>query len=90
MALASKPFDIFFLCKVPVLNLDNKYNEMALQGCNEAKGKWLTVVSRQEEGHDDYEIVQPIKPRIIPDAEMANLAIRRFDRDGLQRSYDHN
>jgi hypothetical protein len=57
LALASKPFDIFFLCKVPVLNLDNKYNEMALQGCNDAKGKWLMVVSRQEDGHDDYEII---------------------------------
>jgi len=57
LALASKPFDVFFLCKVPVLNLDNKYNEMALRGCEQAKGMWLTVVSRQEDGHDDYEII---------------------------------
>ena len=66
LALASKPFDVFFLCSVPCVNLDNKYNEMALKGCIEAKGKWLKIVSRQEEGHDDYAVAYPVSQEAFP------------------------
>jgi hypothetical protein len=37
LALASKPNDVFFLCHVPSQNLDNRYNETNLDGCNQAK-----------------------------------------------------
>ena len=30
LALATKPFDIFFLCHIPTRNLDNKYNATTL------------------------------------------------------------
>jgi len=56
LALATKPYDKFFLCHVPSQNLDNKYNETALLGCQQAKKFWVEVTSRREEGIDQYKI----------------------------------
>ena len=33
LALAAKPYNIFFLAHVPTVNLDNSWNESTLQGC---------------------------------------------------------
>jgi hypothetical protein len=57
LALASKPHDVFFFCLVPCVNLDNKFNETALKGCEDAKTTWVEAVSRKDQGHDDYQIV---------------------------------
>ena len=50
LVLASKPFDIFFLCTVPTQNLDGTWNASNLQGCLEAKDRWVMLVSRKAEG----------------------------------------
>jgi hypothetical protein len=44
LALASKPWDTFFLCMVPVTNLDNTFNKSALEGCEAAKTKGMTTI----------------------------------------------
>src|SRR5262249_31169623 len=56
LALATKPFDRFFLCHVPTQNLDNTFNETNLQGCLKAKTLWTELTSRKEEGVDAYKI----------------------------------
>jgi hypothetical protein len=56
LALASKPFDVFFLCHVPTQNLDNSFNETALQACELARAHWVQATSRKGEGVDQYKI----------------------------------
>jgi hypothetical protein len=56
LALASKPNDNFFLAHIPSQNLDNKWNESNLQGCEQAKRFWTTVTSLRETGVDGYKI----------------------------------
>src|SRR5262245_20535563 len=56
LALASKPFDIFFLCHVPSQNTDNSWNMSNLQACEQAKSLWVQATSRKEEGVDAYDI----------------------------------
>jgi hypothetical protein len=56
LALATKPFDAFFLCKVPSQNIDNAWNESNLKGCVLAKERWTQATSRRAEGVDGYKI----------------------------------
>ena len=56
LALATKPFDRFFLCHVPTQNLDNTFNETNLQGCLRATTLWTELTSRKEEGVDAYNV----------------------------------
>jgi hypothetical protein len=67
LALASKPFDVFFLCLIPCVNLDNKFNETAVRGCENAKTTWVEVVSRKDQGHDDYQIKPARNPKAFPE-----------------------
>jgi hypothetical protein len=54
LALATKPFDIFFLCHVPSQNLDNSWNVSVLSACEQAKRQWVQVTSRKAEGVESY------------------------------------
>jgi hypothetical protein len=54
LALASKPYDIFFFCIVPSQNLDNSWNATALKACETARTRWVQVSSRRPEGVDGY------------------------------------
>jgi hypothetical protein len=56
LALATKPGDVLFLCKVPTRNLDNTFNASNLMGCEQAKTLWTQVTSRSEEGVESYKI----------------------------------
>jgi hypothetical protein len=56
LALASKPFDIFFLCHVPTRNKDNSWNDSNLKACEQSKTFWALVTSRKEEGVEAYKI----------------------------------
>jgi hypothetical protein len=66
LALASKPYDRFFLCTVPSQNLDNQFNESNLRGCTLAKGVWTQATSRKDEGVDGYKIDFAIDPDAFP------------------------
>jgi hypothetical protein len=52
LTLASKPFDVFFLCYVPTCNLENSWNKSNLQACEVAKTRWTQATSRKAEGVD--------------------------------------
>jgi hypothetical protein len=54
LALASKPYDVFFLCHVPSQNLDNPWNETNLAACTQAIDRWTLVTSRKEENVEGY------------------------------------
>jgi len=56
LALATKPYDVFFLCRVPSRNLDNTWNMSNLQACEQATRRWVQALSRKEEGVDAYKI----------------------------------
>jgi hypothetical protein len=54
LALATKPFGVFFLCHIPSQNLDNAWNISVLSACEHAKTKWVQVTSRKAEGVESY------------------------------------
>jgi hypothetical protein len=56
LALATKPFDVFFLCQVPTRNAENDWNKSALEACAKAKEFWVQAISRKKEGVDKYKI----------------------------------
>lgn len=56
LALATKPYDVPFLCKVPSQNLDNTWNADNLRACDQAKDFWVQATSRKAEGIEGYKI----------------------------------
>src|SRR3974390_2524764 len=54
LALATKPYDVFFLCRIPTRNLDNPWNRDTFIGCENAKKLWTQVTSRKAEGVESY------------------------------------
>jgi hypothetical protein len=56
LALATKPYDKFFLCTVPSQNMDNNWNATSATACDKAKTNWTMATSRKEENIDAYKI----------------------------------
>jgi hypothetical protein len=56
LALASKPYDAFFLCHIPTQNTDNEWNMSNIAACAVAKTMWVRVTSRREENIDGYKV----------------------------------
>jgi hypothetical protein len=67
LALATKPYDNFFLCHVPSQRLDNPWNETNQRGCEQAKTLWTEVTSRREEGKDEYKIKTALDKDAFPE-----------------------
>jgi|SRR6516165_319489 len=67
LALATKPYDVFFLCQVPSQNLENPWNKSNLRACAQAKTRWTIATSRKAEGVEDYEIGRARNPKAFPD-----------------------
>jgi hypothetical protein len=98
LALATKPYDLFFLCHVPSQRLDNSWNETNLDGCLQAKTRWTQATSLKETGQEKYKISfskdpdafpQPTWPTQILDqlilVTFANCMIQRADHPALLR-----
>jgi hypothetical protein len=75
LALASKPYNKFFLCIVPSQNLDNRWNETALAGCIEAKARWVIVTSAAVEGLEGYKIRYARDAAAFPDPEWPSQSL---------------
>jgi hypothetical protein len=56
LVLATKPYDVFFLCHIPTRNEDNNWNASNLLACEQAKTAWVSASSRKEEGVEAYKI----------------------------------
>jgi hypothetical protein len=98
LALASKPYDRFFLCHVPVQNMENKWNQTNVQACQRAKTHWVMATSRKAEGVDAYKVdvardedtfPEPAWPtqslNDLIDVTFAGCMIEREDHPGLLR-----
>jgi hypothetical protein len=66
LALATKPFDVWFLCHIPTRNADNSFNASNLRACEQAKTLWVQVSSRKEEGVEAYKIDFARDPDAFP------------------------
>jgi hypothetical protein len=67
LALATKPYDIFFLCQVPCTNLDNSWNDSSLRACRQSQGLWTQASSRKEQGLENYKIEAAQDANAFPD-----------------------
>ena len=67
LALASKPLDVFFLCRIPTRNLDNPYNRDNVAGCEQAKTLWTQATSREQEGVEGYRLEKARDPDAFPE-----------------------
>lgn len=83
LALATKPYDVFFLCQVPSQNLDNAYNASNLKACEQAKTFWTQATSRREEGVEAYKVTftrddNPFPEPKWPSQSLAELIEKTF------------
>jgi hypothetical protein len=67
LALAAKPHDVFFLCRIPTRNLDNSWNRDNVAACEQAKKLWVQATSRGEEGVDGYLVQVARDPDAFPE-----------------------
>jgi hypothetical protein len=84
LALASKPFDIFFLCHVPTQNADNSWNVSNLSAIKQAKTQWVQATSRKAEGKECYKIDFAVDPDAFPEPRwptqsLGELILKAFD-----------
>ena len=56
LALATKPYDVFFFCRVPTQNIDNSWVSSNVMACMNAKERWVMVTSRKDEGVESYKV----------------------------------
>jgi hypothetical protein len=75
LALATRPFDVFFLCHVPTRNADNGWNESNLVACERAKTLWVQATSRKEEGVEAYKVDVAQDPDAFPDPKWPTQSI---------------
>lgn len=78
LALASKPYDIFFLCHIPTQNLDNGWNDTNLQGCEYAMQRWTQVTSQKAEGLDRYKIDFAIDEEAYPATKWPSASLDKL------------
>ena len=78
LALASKTYDVHFLCIIPTRNLDNKFNETALTACEDAKTLWTEAVSRKSEGVDEYKVTHARNPKAFPEPKWPSQSLEEL------------
>jgi hypothetical protein len=93
LALATKPFDIFFLCHIPTRNLDNKYNATTLAACQQGQAQWVQLTSLREKGIENYELTLAHDPDAMPQPKwptqsLDELVSKAFDGCMIDRE-DH-
>jgi hypothetical protein len=67
LVLATKPYDVFFLCQVPTQNLENTLNASNVVACEQAKTLWTLATSRKEEGVEAYKVDVAQHPDAFPE-----------------------
>lgn len=95
LALATKPYDTFFLCQVPTRNLDNGFNSTNLVACEQAKRLWTQATSRKDENVDGYKVDKARSEEAFPDPKwpaqtLDELITNTFGPDRMIESEDHS
>ena len=93
LALASKPYDTFFLCVVPSQNLDNDWNRTTLDGCEKAKKIWTQATSQKEKGEEKYLITRAKDIDAFPEPSwppqsLEELILRTFNGRSIESDDD--
>jgi hypothetical protein len=83
LALATKPHDSFFLCRIPTRNLDNKWNQDNIAACEQAKTLWTQATSRGEEGIEGYFVQVARDPDAFPEPKWPEQSLN----DLLDRAF---
>lgn len=78
LALATKPNDVFFLCRIPTRNLDNSWNRDTIAGCEQAKKLWTQATSRGEEGIDGYFVQVARDPDAFPEPKWPEQSLNEL------------
>ena len=78
LALATKPYDVFFLCHVPSRNLDNTWNDTSVRACLQAKTKWVQATSRKGENAEGYQITYTKDPNSFPEPSWAQQSLNEL------------
>jgi hypothetical protein len=78
LALATKPYDSFFLCHIPTRNLDNSWNVSNAEACGHAKQLWTWATSRKAEGVDSYKIEFAKNPKAFPEPKWPAQSINEL------------
>jgi hypothetical protein len=88
LALASKPFDQFFLCHVPSRNLDNTFNNDSVRGCQIAKERWVMAVSKRKEGknEDGYKLTPALDQDVFLEPKWPKEGLREL----INATFDEN
>jgi hypothetical protein len=95
LALATKPDDQLFLCKIPTRNLENDWNNTTIKACEQAKTKWTMVTSLKEEGVENYRITyaedddafdEPTWP--IGEQTLVDMILTRFSGFSIEKAND--
>jgi hypothetical protein len=84
LALATKPYDSFFFCSVPTRNLDNKWNQDNIAGCEQTKKLWTQATSRGQEGVDGYKLDVARDPDAFPEPKWPEQSLN----DLINRAFD--
>jgi hypothetical protein len=80
LALAAKPFDIFFLCQVPTQNIDNSWVASNWTACEEAKGHWVMASSRKAEGVEAYKVDRAKSEEAFPEPKWPTQSLSELIR----------
>ena len=75
LVLGSKPYDVFILVAVPTVNLDNTWNESAVQACEDAKTLWTMAASQKGDGHDSYAIEHSRRVDAFPEPKWPKISL---------------
>jgi hypothetical protein len=78
LVLATKPYDVFFLCHVPSHNLENSWNESSHSACEKAKTLWTQVASRRAEGVDAYKADYARDPDAFPEPKWPTRSLEEL------------
>jgi hypothetical protein len=66
LALATKPFDVFFLCHIPTRNEDNNWNATNLLGCEKSKKTWVQLTYGKRRALKHTRSMLPVILRLSP------------------------
>jgi hypothetical protein len=91
LALATKPYDVMFLCHIPSQNVDNSWNVSVLDACEQGKRLWVQATSRKAEGAESYKIDLAQDQDAFPDPKWPEQSLEEIIETAFKgRMIDHD
>jgi hypothetical protein len=84
---------VFFLCIVPIHNLDNPWNQTNKEACERAQAQWIMATSARDSGTDRYDITPAKDQKAFREpnwpTQPLNLLILTTFRDRMIQDANH-